>query len=310
MIISASRRTDIPAFFSDWFLKRIEEQYAYVRNPMNPHQVSRVSLAPEVVDCIVFWSKNPAPMLEKLGRLEGYAYYFQFTLNAYGRDMEANLPSLEERIDTFRRLSQQLGKHRVIWRYDPVIVNGRYPLDWHRESFGYIADRLCGYTEKVTISFIDLYPKIAGAIREKDIRELSHDQKETLAESFAGIAHAHKLAIDTCAEDIDLDAFGIEHARCIDDRLVSRLLGCALYIGKDKNQRSACGCVAGMDIGLYNTCQNGCAYCYANHSQTTRRRNLQAYDPTAPLLCGQVTELDRVTERKVGSNRADSLIWQ
>ena len=165
MIISASMRTDIPAFFSDWLLKRIEEQYAYVRNPMNPHQVSRISLVPEVVDCMVFWSKNPAPMMEKLERLEGYAYYFQFTLNAYGRDMEANLPPLEDRIDTFRRLSQRLGRHRVIWRYDPVIVNGRYSLDWHRERFGYIADRLSDYTERVTISFVDLYPKIAGAVR-------------------------------------------------------------------------------------------------------------------------------------------------
>lgn len=303
MIISASRRTDIPAFFSDWLLKRIEEQYAYVRNPMNPHQVSRISLAPEVVDCIVFWSKNPAPMLEKLGRLEGYAYYFQFTLNAYGRDMEASLPSLEDRMDTFRRLSERLGRHRVIWRYDPVIVNGRYPMEWHRERFGYMADRLGDYAEKVTISFIDLYPKIAGSIRGKDVHELSHGQKEALAESFAGIAHAHKLNIDTCAEDIDLDAFGIEHARCIDDRLVSRLLGCAMDLGKDKNQRPACGCAESIDIGLYDTCQNGCAYCYANHSQTIRRRNLQAYDPDAPLLCSRVTEMDRITERKMKSCR-------
>lgn len=303
MIISASRRTDIPAFFSDWLLKRVEEQYVYVRNPMNTRQVSRISLSPDVVDCIVFWSKNPAPMLEKLGRLEGYAYYFQYTLNAYGRDMEANLPPLDRRMDTFRRLSRRLGRHRVIWRYDPVIVNSRYPIEWHEERFGYIADRLGGYTEKVTISFIDLYPGIAGRVREKDIRELSHGQKEALAESFAGIAHGHGLAIDTCAEDIDLDAFGIDHAHCIDDRLVSRLLGCPLDVKRDKNQRPACGCVQSIDIGLYDTCQNGCAYCYANHSPGIRSRNLQAYHPDAPLLCGQVTELDRVTERKVESCR-------
>ena len=265
--------------------------------------MSKISLAPEVVDCIVFWSKNPAPMMEKLGRLEGYAHYFQFTLNAYGRDMEANLPPLDERMDTFRRLSEQLGRHRVIWRYDPVIVNGRYPVEWHRERFGYMADRLGDFTEKVTISFIDLYPKIGGSIRGKDVHELSHGQKEALAESFAGIAHAHKLNIDTCAEDIDLDAFGIEHAHCIDDRLVSVLLGCAMDLGKDKNQRPVCGCAESIDIGLYDTCQNGCAYCYANHSQTTRRRNLQAYDPDAPLLCSRVTELDRITERKMKSRR-------
>lgn len=303
MILSASRRTDIPAYYSEWFLNRMKEGFLYVRNPMNPHQISRIDLSPEVVDCIVFWSKNPAPMMEKLGRLEGYAHYFQFTLNAYGRDMEANLPPLDERMDTFRRLSERLGRHRVIWRYDPVIVNGRYPVEWHRERFEYMADRLGDFTEKVTISFIDLYPKIAGSIRGKDVHELSHGQKEALAESFAGIAHAHKLNIDTCAEDIDLDAFGIEHARCIDDRLASALLGCAMDLGKDKNQRPACGCAESIDIGLYDTCQNGCAYCYANHSQTTRRRNLQAYDPDAPLLCSRVTELDRITERKMKSRR-------
>lgn len=304
MIISASRRTDIPAFFSDWFLNRIREGDVYVRNPMNPHQVSRISLAPEVVDCIVFWSKNPAPMAGKLKRLEEYLYYFQFTLNAYGRDMEAHLPPLNDRIDTFIRLSEQLGRHRVIWRYDPVIVNGRYPVEWHEERFGYIADRLQDHTEKVTISFIDLYPKIAGSIRGKDVHELSHGQKETLAESLSGIAHAHKLRIDTCAEDIDLDAYGIEHARCIDDRLISRLLGCALNVGKDKNQRPACGCVSSIDIGLYDTCQNGCAYCYANHSLKTRSRNLEMYDPAAPLLCGRLTEPDRVAERKTESWRS------
>ncbi|MCI9336495.1 MAG: DUF1848 domain-containing protein [Lachnospiraceae bacterium] len=303
MIISASRRTDVPAYFSDWFLKRIQEGYAYVRNPMNARQVSRISLAPDVVDCIVFWSKNPAPLADKLEGLEGYAYYFQFTLNAYGRDMEENLPPLDERIDTFRRLSKRLGRHRVIWRYDPVILNGRYTLDWHGERFGYIADRLKNYTEKVTISFIDLYPKIAGSIRGKEISALSHGRKEALAERFAAIAHAQGLDIDTCAEDIDLDAYGIGHARCIDDRLVSRLLGCAMDTGKDKSQRPDCGCAASIDIGLYNTCQNGCVYCYANHSPDTRRRNLLAYDPDAPLLCGRVTKQDKVTERKVKSER-------
>lgn len=307
MIISASRRTDVPAYFSDWFLKRIQEGYAYVRNPMNARQVSRISLAPDVVDCIVFWSKNPAPLADKLEGLEGYAYYFQFTLNAYGRDMEENLPPLDERIDTFRRLSKRLGRHRVIWRYDPVILNGRYTLDWHGERFGYIADRLKDYTEKVTISFIDLYPKIAGSIRGKGVHELSQGQKEALAKSFAEIAHGHKLGIDTCAEDIDLENFGIEHARCIDDRLVSRLLGCAMDLEKDRNQRPACGCAESIDIGLYDTCQNGCAYCYANHSPAARRRNLQAYDPDAPLLCSQVTELDRVTERKMKSRRDGQL---
>lgn len=187
MIISASRRTDIPAFFSDWFINRLKEQFAYVRNPMNIHQVSKINLSPDVVDCIVFWSKNPKPIMEKLVTLKDYMYYFQFTLNAYDKDFETNLPPLSARIDTFQTLSDLIGKNQ-----------------------------LCHYTEKVTISFIDLYTKISHNVKGKSIYELSYAQKDAISNSFAEIAHLHNLVIDTCAEDIDLSSYGIEHARCID----------------------------------------------------------------------------------------------
>jgi len=157
MIISASRRTDIPAFFSEWIINRLKEQYAYVRNPMNIHQVSKINLSPDVVDCIVFWSKNPKPIINKLNALKDYMYYFQFTLNAYDKDFEENLPTLSTRIDTFQTLSNYIGKERVIWRYDPIIINEKYSIDWHIERFKYLTEQLCLYTEKVTISFIDLY---------------------------------------------------------------------------------------------------------------------------------------------------------
>ncbi len=303
MIISASRRTDIPAFFSDWFINRLNEQYAYVRNPMNIHQVSKISLSPDVVDCIVFWSKNPRPIIEKLNVLNDYMYYFQFTLNAYEEDFEPNLPPLSTRIDTFQALSNLIGKNRVIWRYDPIIVNDNYTIDWHVKKFRCLAKQLCHYTEKVTISFIDLYTKISHAMKGKRIYELSCPQKDTISNHFAEIAHSHSLVIDTCAEDIDLSSYGIEHARCIDDRLISKLLHCSIDIGKDKNQRLECGCIESIDLGLYNTCQNGCVYCYANHNTDVRRRNFEAYNPSSPLLCSYVTELDKITERNVKSQR-------
>ncbi len=241
MIISASRRTDIPAYFSEWFLNRIEAQYAYVRNPMNIRQVSSISLSPELVDCIVFW------------------------------------------------------------RYDPVLLNDRYTISWHAEQFDYIARKLCRHTDKVTISFIDLYRNITGAAKKENLHELSSVQKEAIAEAFAATAHACGLKIDTCAEDIDLSRWQIAHAHCIDGELISRLLGCPVDAVKDKNQRLGCGCMTGIDLGLYNTCQNGCIYCYANHNPAARLRNLQAYDPASPLLCSQLTEADKVTERKVKS---------
>ncbi len=142
MIISASRRTDIPAFFSEWMINRLKEQTAYVRNPVNFHQISKINLSPKVVDCIVFWSKNPGPMLPKLPALKDYMYYFQFTLNPYGEDLEANLPSLPARIDTFQTLSRYLGKERVLWRYDPIIVNEKYTTNWHIETFRRLTEQL------------------------------------------------------------------------------------------------------------------------------------------------------------------------
>ncbi len=303
MIISASRRTDIPAFFSEWFINRIQAQYAYVRNPMNIHQISKISLMPSIVDCIVFWTKNPKPMITKLDKLKDYMYYFQFTLNAYNKDLETNLPSPEDRIHTFQVLSELIGKQRVIWRYDPIILNNQYSIDWHIKKFEYIANQLYNYTEKVTISFIDLYSKISNNAKRKNICELSSSQKNALAKSLSEIAHSYNLKIDTCAEDIDLSAYGIDHARCIDDKLIAKLLDCSIDSGKDKNQRLECGCVASIDLGLYNTCQNGCIYCYANHNADIRKRNCEAYDPDSPLLCSQVTALDKITERKVQSLR-------
>lgn len=303
MIISASRRTDIPAFFSDWFIKRIEEKYAFVRNPMNIHQVSRINLSPDVVDCIVFWSKNPQPILNKLEKLENYMYYFQFTLNAYDNDLEQNLPSLESRIKTFKELSEIIGKQRIIWRYDPILLNNKYTIDWHIEKYAYIANNLSSYTEKCTISYIDLYPKISKNIKSKGFYELYTEDKTILAKELSSVAHLYKLSIDTCAEDIDLSNYNIEHARCIDDRLISKLLGCSIDVEKDKTQRLECGCVASIDLGLYNTCQNGCIYCYANHNFDIRKQNFQAYDKNSPLLCSQLTDSDKINERKVKSQK-------
>lgn len=154
--------------------------------------------------------------MEKLVTLKDYMYYFQFTLNAYDKDFETNLPPLSARIDTFQTLSDLIGKNRVVWRYDPIIINDKYSMDWHIKKFKYLTAQLCHYTEKVTISFIDLYTKISHNVKGKSIYELSYAQKDAISNSFAEIAHLHNLVIDTCAEDIDLSSYGIEHARCID----------------------------------------------------------------------------------------------
>ena len=275
MIISASRRTDIPTYFFKWFVKRLEEGFVLVRNPINASQVSKINLSPEYIDCIVFWTKNPYPALSDLDKLSAYMYYFQFTLTSYGQEVEVNVPHKNARvIDTFKRLSEKIGRDRVIWRYDPILLSDRYTMEYHFDHFGEIALKLKDYTCKCTISFIDEYAKIRNDMARLNISTLTFKEKTDMAARLSKIAHELGLSIDACAEDIDLGGLGIGRAKCIDDNLIERLVGCSLKVEKDKNQRLECGCVASIDIGMYNTCENGCMYCYANHSQTSVRQNI------------------------------------
>jgi len=297
MIISASRRTDIPSQFPDWFFNRITAGFALVRNPFDRCQVSKVLLSPDVVDAIVFWTKNPAPMLARLGELKDYMHYFQFTITPYGSDAEPNLPSKEDEIlPTFKRLSDAIGPDRVIWRYDPILLNHKYTLDFHIGTFGKIANELRGYTKRSTISFIDVGYRMV----KRNMRELKSIPPETqieLASKLAEIARNNGMAIDTCAEKIDLQHFGVEHARCIDDKLLERLLGRNLHLGKDKTQRTECECVTSVDIGAYDTCKNGCLYCYANLRRNSLGDNAAEHDPLSPFILGNVCNGDRVTVR-------------
>ena len=292
MIISASRRTDIPAFYWEWFQKRLQEQYVLVRNPLNLHQVSRISLRPEVVDGLVFWTKNPEPMLKQLSVLDAYAYYFQFTLNAYAADVEAALPPLAVRIEIFRQLAQKIGAERMIWRYDPILLSARYDLQYHAAVFEELAAQLADSTKKCIISFLDYYPKIKAGLHQAGLRGLSEDEQWRLAAVLSQTARQYGLQLETCAEAIELADLGIEHASCIDAELLGRVGGCRLDTVKDKNQRGECGCAASIDIGAYNTCLHGCIYCYANDI----RRQLQqitAGNSSSPLLCSELEPADK-----------------
>ncbi len=308
MILSVSRRTDIPAFYAEWFFQRIREGFLYVRNPMNPRQVSRIGLSPEVVDCIIFWSKNPAPMLERLDELREYPFYFQFTLTGYGRDIEPGLPDKrKEVIGTFQKLSEKVGKERVVWRYDPILVNGRYTIEYHLKAFEEIAGCLKGYTEKVVISFVDFYAKTLRNTKDLYIKSLSREEMREIAEGMAQIAKSCGLVIETCAEQINLQDVGIRHGSCIDKRRIEKIVGCSLSVEKDKNQREACGCCESIDVGAYNTCRNGCRYCYANYHEEQVRKCIACYDVDSPLLCGRIEPEERVTDRKVRSFRNPQL---
>ena len=259
MIISASRRTDIPACYADWFYHRIQEGFVLVRNPMNPRQISRISLAADVVDGIVFWTKNPVPMMERLNLLQDYAYYFQFTLNAYGRDLEPGVPSKQDvLVPAFQALSRKIGAERVIWRYDPVILTNIYTVEYHVRYFAALAKRLSGYTDTCIISFVDDYRHLHRV--QPTIRTLQEVEMLFLAEQFSAIAQQHGLKLQTCAETLDLSSLQITHGHCIDGKRLERIIGQPIRTVRDRNQRSECGCAASVDIGMYHSCSNGCGW--------------------------------------------------
>lgn len=302
MILSVSRRTDIPNYYSEWFFNRLKDEFLYVRNPMNFHQISEIKISPDVVDCIVFWTKNPLPMMERLDELEAYNYYFQFTLTGYGNDVERNLPNKKTSvIPIFQELSNRIGKEKVVWRYDPIFFSNRYNVQYHLKAFRSIAEALSGYTEKCVISFLDIYPKNKKNMDNLLSYDLSDSELRKFAKELSNIAKENHIKIGSCAEKVDLDEYGIIHNSCIDKELIEKIIGCKLKINKDKNQRIECGCVESVEVGTYNTCKNGCVYCYANYSAKSVESNFQKYDPLSPLLCGHIEKDDRISTRKVVS---------
>ncbi len=302
MILSVSRRTDIPNYYSEWFFNRLKDGFLYVRNPMNFHQISEIKISPDVVDCIVFWTKNPLPMMERLDELEAYNYYFQFTLTGYGNDVERNLPNKKTSvIPIFQELSNKIGKEKVVWRYDPIFFSNRYNVQYHLKAFRSIAEALSGYTEKCVISFLDIYPKNKKNMDNLLSYDLSDSELREFAKELSNIAKENHIKIGSCAEKVDLDEYGIIHNSCIDKELIEKIIGCKLKINKDKNQRIECGCVESVEVRTYNTCKNGCVYCYANYSAKSVESNFQKYDPLSPLLCGHIEKDDRISTRKVVS---------
>ena len=308
LILSASRRTDLPAYYPDWFCNRVREGYLLVRNPMNFHQVSRISLSPEVVDGIVFWTKNPLPLMPRLEELRVYPYYFQFSLTPYGKDVEPGVPSKNNVIlPAFQQLARKIGPERVIWRYDPILFTARYTMDYHLTYFEQLARRLEGYTHRCVISFVDLYRNTQANLDGLGFSPLTQKEMTELARRLADIANRHHLILETCAERIDLEQFGIAHGHCIDQTLLEQLTGTRLTLEKDKNQRPECGCMASIDIGAYDSCRHGCRYCYATHSPKSVARNIQAHDPASPLLIGQVLPEDIIRDRVMFSCREEQL---
>ena len=293
IIISASRATDIPAFYCDWFFNRLEQGYLAWRNPFSG-KFSYVSFAK--TRFIIFCSKNPKPLLPLLQRLEecGIGCYIQYTLNDYDAEgVEPNVPPMTERIDTFKHLVDMLGAGSVVWRFDPLLLTDHIDIDDLLERVRRVGDALSGYTEKLVFSFADIacYSKVARNLKAHGINYREWDDESMLrfADELCRLnAQSWHYELATCAEPIALESYGISHNRCIDPELISRLashdaaLQNFLYNArKDPGQRKLCGCILAKDIGSYNTCPHGCAYCYANTSSQAALDNYNRH-PNSP----------------------------
>lgn len=283
MIVSVSRRTDIPAFYMDWFIQRLREGYVLAQNPMNSRQIRRIQLAPEETQ-IVFWTKDAAPMLQTLSALERYTYYIHFTLTPYSRDIEPGLPFHSSRVRTFLSLAEKIGPEKIIWRYDPVILNSQMTPDWHLEQFTRLTAQLSGGFSRCIISFLDMYRCMRKRSSVLGLLPPSSEEKRQIAGQFADIARRSGFQLYACAEEDVRDL--LPASACIDAELLSEIAGHPITSRRDQNQRPLCCCAGSTDIGVYNSCPHGCLYCYATHSYTITEKNRNRYNLSAPLLLG------------------------
>lgn len=285
MILSASRRTDLPALYGPWLVNRLRAGEVWIPQPYRPRHAIRLLFSPETVDAIVFWTKNPIPFLPLLDQVEALGYrsfVFQYTITALGNDWEPGLPPLEERVKAFQQLSRRLGPGRMDWRFDPIVLDGERTPAWYARRFSALCRELAPWTTRCVLSFADHYAHNGSLFQEAPLPVL-----EETAARLQEAAAPWGLPLYTCAEAGDFSPWGIHPGACVDGERLGRLLGCSLRAKRDPGQRPACGCVESVDIGVYNTCVNGCKYCYATRSPAAAKKNYAAHDPALPMLAGR-----------------------
>ncbi|KAA3662593.1 MAG: DUF1848 domain-containing protein [Calditrichaeota bacterium] len=291
-IISVSRRTDVPAFYSTWFAKRLDEGFAEVVNPFNANQVNKISLHPQDVSAFVFWTRNARPFFSNIHRLvdSGYRFYFHWTLNNYPHSLEPKNPSAARVIAAFHELAHGITSEKIIWRYDPIILSSETPLQWHVENFHFLAEHLSGATQRCIFSFVDLYKKTKYALKKLSeqgiaLFDASEDDQRKLVAKLAEISAQNGIQLAACCEDALLPVDQIKKARCIDGQYLQQIYPDLPDVPEPKATRSQCGCSASVDIGAYDSCLFGCVYCYANRDFAGRSRaRFQAHNPEDPRL--------------------------
>ena len=295
MIINTGGRTDTVQYYTKWLLKRFEEGYVLSRNPMFPNKVTRYELTPEKVDCIQFCSKNYEPILDDLIKItNSFHTYFHYTITAYGRDVEPGVPSIDKSIETLKKLSALVGKQRVTWRYDPVLLTEKYTIQMHLATFEYIAAEIVPYVDRCIFSFVEMYKKLE--INMPELILLTEADKDTLAKGLGKIAEKYNLYIQTCGTNGDYSKYGIHPSGCMTLETIGNANGITFKNLKHKGMRQGCHCIESRDIGAYDTCMNGCKYCYANQYPKKAFENFKYHDPNSPLLLGHLRETDIIQQ--------------
>jgi len=298
MIISASKRTDVPAFYGEWFMNNLRKGSFQVRNPLFPMKISQIDFQPSDIECIVFWTKNPAPFLKYLPEIEeNYKFYFTFSLNDYPITIERRLPSVVERIKIFKNLATRIGKEKVIWRYDPILFTEELGVEFHLNSFENLAKQLSGFTEKCVISVADHYVRNEKNLKSIQWRNAAEDEISHLIKNMLIIAENYNIKLQSCAED-GLSKYGVTSGKCIDDELIGKLIGSKIKVPSSK-ERPGCHCAQSVDIGVYNTCLHDCVYCYANYSFESVKKNYAQHNKESLMMIGSANEEDNISMKKV-----------
>lgn len=295
MIINTGGRTDTVQYYTKWLLRRFSEGYVLTRNPLFQNKISRYELTPEKVDCVVFCSKNYKPILPCLHEItDRFHAYFYYTITAYGKDIEPGVPSIAESMETLASLSKQVGKQRVAWRYDPVLLTEKYTIPHHMEVFEKMARILAPYIDRCIFSFVEMYKKLETNM--PNLLPLCEADMDTLARGLGAIAKKYGIHIQTCGTNGDFTRYGIHPSGCMTLDILGKANGIAFKNLKHKGMRQGCHCIESRDIGAYDTCLNGCRYCYANTKPQKARENYRFHDPDSPLLLGHVRPEDTVIQ--------------
>lgn len=295
MILNTGGRTDTVQYYTEWLLRRFAEGYVLTRNPLFPNKVNRYELTPDKVDCVVFCSKNYKPILPRLHEItDKFNTYFHYTITAYGKDIEPGVPSIDESMETLIELSRLVSPQRIAWRYDPVLLTKDYTIQRHLETFERMAKVLAPYIDRCIFSFVEMYKKLEANMPE--LIPLSVEDMERLAEGLGAIAAKYGIHIQTCGTNGDFTRYGIHSSGCMTLDILGGANGIVFKDLKHKGMRQGCHCIESRDIGAYDTCMNGCKYCYANKTPRKAFENFKLHDPASPLLLGQVRPNDTIIQ--------------